>query len=194
MHVKLPAYTSDPITLLTPHALASFHLQPVPAGWLLETPHRLTGAQIGAARRAAAAAGITVESRPTPASLKQLRDDATAIGILVALGVLAMTVGLIRSETANDLRTLAATGASSTTRRNLTAATAGSLAFLGALLGIAVAYLALVAWHSRDLHPLTQVPTLDLAIVLVGLPVLAFGGGWLLAGREPATISHQPLE
>jgi hypothetical protein len=31
--------------------------------------------------------------------------------ILIALGVLAMTVGLIRSETAGDLRTLTAAGA-----------------------------------------------------------------------------------
>ena len=73
---------------------------------------------------------------------------------------------------------------------------AGTLALLGTLLRItvAVAYATLVAWHSKDLHPLTQVPTLDLGVMLVGLPVLAFGGGWLLAGREPAAISHQPLE
>ena len=137
-HVHLPAYTSDPITLLTPHALASFQLQSVPAGWLVETPHALTRAEITAAERAAAAAGISVESRPSQTNLTQLRDDATAIGILVVLGVLSMTVGLIRSETASDLRTLTAAGASSTTRRNITAATAGSLAFLGAFLGIAV--------------------------------------------------------
>ncbi len=193
-HVNLPAYTSDPNTLLTPHALASFGLQPVPAGWLVETLHALTHTQVTAAQRAAADTGISVEARPSETTLKRLRDDATAIGILVALGVLAMTVGLIRSETANDLRTLAATGASTTTRRNITAATGGALAFLGALLGITVAYLALIAWHSKDLHPLSQVPALDLAVMLIGLPVLAFGGGWLLAGREPAAISHQPLE
>ena len=43
-----------------------------------------------------------------------------------------MTVGLIRSEAAADLRTLTATGATGRTRRTLTAATAGALAFLGA--------------------------------------------------------------
>jgi glutamate mutase epsilon subunit len=37
-----------------------------------------------------------------------------------------MTIGLIRSETASDLRTLTATGAGSVTRRNLTAVTAGA--------------------------------------------------------------------
>jgi len=40
--------------------------------------------------------------------------------------VLASTVGLIRSEAASDLRILTAAGASSTHRRALAAATAGS--------------------------------------------------------------------
>ena len=73
-----------------------------------------------------------------------------------------MTVGLIRSETANDLRTLTATGASSTTRRTLTGATAGALALLGALLGTAGAYAALLAWHRSDLSPLGHVPVANL--------------------------------
>ena len=46
----------------------------------------------------------------------------------------------------------------------------------------------------RDRHPLTQVPYLDLVVIVVGLPVLAITSGWLLAGREPASIVHQPLE
>jgi hypothetical protein len=29
---------------------------------------------------------------------------------------------------------------------------------------------------------------------LVGLPVIAFAGGWLLAGREPSAASRQALE
>jgi hypothetical protein len=35
---------------------------------------------------------------------------------------------------------------------------------------------------------------LDLAAVLVGLPLAAAVGGWLLAGREPRAIAPQPLE
>jgi putative ABC transport system permease protein len=191
---KLPAYTSAPNALLTPHALATFGLTSIPAGWLIEAPHALTTAQITGAQHAAAADGASIETRPNRASFTRLRNDATAAGILVALGVLAMTVGLIRSETANDLRTLTATGASSTTRRTLTGATASALALMGALLAVAVAYLALVAWHRSNLEPLTQVPILDLAVMLLGFPLVALGGGWLLAGREPPTISHQPLE
>jgi putative ABC transport system permease protein len=62
------------------------------------------------------------------------------------------------------------------------------------VLGTGGAYVALLAWHRSDLHPLTRVPVLDLVIVLVGLPAFAVIGGWLLAGREPADLGHQSLE
>jgi putative ABC transport system permease protein len=192
--LKLPSYTSDPNTLLTTHALQSLRLTALPAGWLIETPQPLTAGQIDKARQLAASAGMTIESRPTQGSLSRLRTDATAAGVLLALGVLAMTVGLIRSETAGDLRTLAATGASSTTRRSLTGATAGALALLGAWLGTAGAYLALVAWHRSDLDNLARVPVVSVAVIIVGLPLAAAIGGWLLAGREPSGIARQPLE
>jgi putative ABC transport system permease protein len=192
--IKLPKYTSAPDTLLTMRGLRAFRLKTVTAGWFMQTPSPLTTAQINSARHTAAAAGMTIETQQRPSSNAGLRNGATAVGLLVALGVLAMTVGLIRSETANELRTLAATGATSTTRRTITGATAGALALLGALLGTAGAYLALIAWHRSDLHPLAQVPYLDLVIIIVGLPLLAITAGWLLAGREPPSIAHQPLE
>jgi len=31
-------------------------------------------------------------------------------------------------------------------------------------------------------------------ILLVGLPLIAAAGGWLLAGREPEAIARQPLD
>jgi putative ABC transport system permease protein len=101
-----------------------------------------------------------------------------------------MTVGLIRSESGRDLRTLAASGATSTTRRTLTAATAGGLALLGGVLGTAVAYLALGAGYSDDLGQLAPVPVLEIVAVLVGLPLLAAASGWLLAGREPDSLGR----
>jgi putative ABC transport system permease protein len=191
---QLPAYTSDPNTLLTSRGVQALGLQELPVGWLIQTAHPLTTAQINTARRAAASMGLSIETRSAPKSLAPLRNWATAAGILVALGVLAMTVGLIRSETANDLRTLTATGASSTTRRALTGATAGALALLGALIGTAGAYAALIAWHRSNLHPLTNVPVVNLVLIVAALPLIAAGGGWLLAGREPAAIARQPLE
>ncbi|SCG39568.1 FtsX-like permease family protein [Micromonospora inositola] len=193
-HAPLPTYTSLPGTLLTTHAVQSLHLTPIPAGWLVRAPRPLTQAQIDRAQRTALAAGLSVETRPTGADLARLADNVTGTGIAVALGVLAMTVGLIRSETARDLRTLTAAGARRGTRRALTAATAGALALLGAVIGTAGAYLALLAWYHREPHWLGHVPVLDLAAILVGLPVVAYAGGWLLAGKEAPTLARQPLD
>jgi putative ABC transport system permease protein len=76
----------------------------------------------------------------------EVTDLATLFGILLALAILAMSVGLIRRETASDLRTLAATGASGTTRRTITAVTTGALGFLGALLGMLGGYVGMIGW------------------------------------------------
>jgi putative ABC transport system permease protein len=191
---QLPAYGSEPMTLITRHAMQSLGLVAVPSGWLLQTAHPLTVADIDTARNTAASAGMFVETRSAPKSSAPLKNWSTTVGILLALGVLAMTVGLIRSETAGDLRTLAAAGAGSTARRSLTGATAGALALLGAILGSAGAYAALLAWHRSDLNPLGRVPVANLIIIVAGLPVIAAVGGWLLAGREPPAIGRQPIE
>ena len=108
--------------------------------------------------------------------------------------MLALTVGLIRSETAGDLRTLTAAGASRRMRRSLTAATAGTLALLGVLLGMSAAYLALTGAYLGDLGVLRHVPVADLAATAVGVPVLATAAGWLLAGRQPPSISRAALD
>jgi putative ABC transport system permease protein len=190
----LPKYGSAPNTVLTQHALTKFGLTAVPAGWLIETPHPLTKAQIADARGRAAAAGITIETRNAPNdTMQQLREYSTTIGILIALGVLAMTVGLIRSETAGDLRTLTAAGASGRTRRTLTAATAGSLAVLSGVLGTASAYLALIAWNWHDVSYLDSPPYPELAALLIALPAVAFIGGWV-AGRTPRSIGRPPVD
>ena len=165
-----------------------------PVGWLVQSNQPITSAQITDARNRAAAAGITIETRTGPdRSLQQLRDYSTLAGVLVALGVLAMTVGLIRSETAADLRTLTATGASSATRRTLNAASAGALALLGGILGTAAAYLALIAWHWHDISYLNPPPYADLAVLILGLPIAAIAGAWLL-GRTPTSIARRSLE
>lgn len=191
----LPTGTSAPNTVITEHAVSRFHLQPDLAGWLIDTPKPLTAVQIGTARQIASSAGVSMESKSGELALGQISDGATALGLIIALGVLAMTVGLVRSETARDLRTLTATGAAGTTRRTITAATAGALALLGAVLGTAGAALAGFAWaHSSPTVTFGNVPTLDYLLILVGLPVVAVIGGWLLAGREPAAIARQPLE
>jgi putative ABC transport system permease protein len=166
----------------------------VPAGWLVESSRPLTSSQIAAARDLAAEAGLTIETQRERESLATPRAIAIAAGALLALTVLAMTVGLIRSESAGDLRILTATGATGRIRRTLTAATAGALALLAALLGVAGAYVLLLALYHDDLGYLSDVPLLDLAVAVVGVPLAAAGAGWLVAGREPPAIARTAIE
>ena len=191
----LPSGTSAPNTVITEHAIAKYGLREHLDGWLITTPQPLTAQQISQARAIAVQDGVSIESKSGELDLGQIANGATILGLLIALGVLAMSVGLIRSETARDLRTLTATGASSTTRRTITAATAGALGLLGAILGTAGAMIAGLTWaHSSLTTTFGHVPTLDYLLLLVALPAAAAACGWLLAGRSPATIARQPME
>jgi putative ABC transport system permease protein len=192
---SLPSGTSAPNTVLTEYAVSKYHLQTQLGGWLIQTPSGLTAAQINAARQFALTYGATVETESASLGPGEIADGATALGIVIALGVLAMSIGLIRSETAQGLRTLTATGASGTTRRTITAATAAALGLLGALLGMAGAVIAGLAWARSSLSVMFgDVPLTDVLILLPGLPLIAAGAGWLLAGHEPKAIARQPLD
>lgn len=79
-------------------------------------------------------------------------------------------------------------------RRKLSAATAGSLALLGVVLGITAAYLALAGAYSNNLDRLGNVPFVDLAVTAFGVPLLAAAAGWLLAGRQPPVIARAALD
>jgi putative ABC transport system permease protein len=97
-----------------------------------------------------------------------------------------MTAPLMPSE--RDLRTLA--GIVSGYRADLPAQ-----GLLGAILGMAGALVAGLAWaHSSPSAMFGDLPLSDVLILLIGLPLAAAAGGWLLAGREPAAIARQPLD
>ena len=192
--IHVPDYSAEPTSLITVNGLRREHWTQIRSGWMVNSARPLHAPQIAAARELAARSGLVIESRNTQASLATIRTLATAAGALIALGVLAMTVGLIRAEAAGDVRTLTAIGAASTTRRTLTATTAGTLALLGALLGSGAAYLALAAGHRSDIGVLSQAPVLDLALTIVGVPAGAALAGWILAGRRPPSVARQPLD
>lgn len=192
---SLPSGTSAPNTVITVHAVQALHARTLLTGWLLQTPRPLTAVQISSARSAVAAAGGTLETKSGQLGLAQITSGATAAGVLIALGVLAMSVGLIRSESTSDLRTLAAVGASRHTRRTITSATAAALALLGTTLGSAAAFAAVTAWAPSSIGAtLALVPWDDVLLILAGLPLAAAAAGWLLAGRQPPAISRQALE
>jgi putative ABC transport system permease protein len=184
----------SPANFITLNGLRRRGWKQIPAGWLVESSRPLTSGQIADARDAAAKAGLTIEVRRKKNPPTEVMAIATAAGGILALAVLAITVGLIRGESAGDLRTLTATGATSGIRRTLTATTAGALALLGAVLGIAGAYLALIALYRDDLGYLGDVPFLYLALAVVGVPLAATAAGWLLAGREPPAIARAAIE
>jgi putative ABC transport system permease protein len=191
----LPSGTSAPNTVITEYAVNKYHMQAELSGWLIQAPAPLTAAQLRAVRQFGTANEVQVLTAAYNPSLDDFTDSATALGIVIALSVLAMSVGLIRSETAPDLRTLTATGASGATRRTITAATAAALGLLGAVLGLAGAVLAGMAWlHSGPIATAGGVSLADIVILLIGLPLVAAAGGWLFAGREPPAVARQPLE
>ncbi len=197
---QLPSGTSAPNTVVTEHAITTLHLQKSVgiSGWLIQVPNGLTATQVTDAQRTAAAGDMSVETRNSIPSLAQIIDAATLFGIVLAIGILGLSVGLVRSEAARDLRTLSATGAGGGTRRTITATTAGALALTGAVVGIVGGYLAAIGFfrsNSLDgLSSLTSIPVTNLLVILVGLPLAATALGWLLAGRDPGGIARQPLE
>jgi putative ABC transport system permease protein len=192
---SLPSGTSAPNTVITEYAVNKYHMRTQLDGWFIQAPAPLTTAQLRAVQKFGNANEVQVLTATYNPSLHDFTDGATALGLVIALSVLAMSVGLIRSETAPDLRTLTATGASGATRRTITAATAAAFGLLGAILGMAGAVIAGMAWtHSGLTATAGGVPPSDILILLIGLPLVAAIGGWLFAGREPPVIARQPLE
>ena len=181
-------------SFITLNGLRRHGLHQIPAGWLVQSNAPLTSGQIADARRLAADAGLTIEVEAEATSNAKVMAIATAAGAILALAILALTIGLIRSESAGDLRTLTATGASPRIRRTVTGATAGALALLGALLGVTGTYVVMLALYHDDLGYLRDVPLFYLALAVVGVPLAAAGSGWLLAGREPSANTRTALE
>jgi putative ABC transport system permease protein len=192
--VDLPAYTSTPRVLVTEDAMRRHGWDSVRVAWLVEMSRPLRRQDVAAARRAAADVGLVVEVRSTQDYLGTVRTVASAAGTVLALAIVAITVGLLRAEAAADLRTLTATGAGARTRRALTASTAGALALLGAVLGAAGAYVALLIGYRTNLAQLASPPTVDLVVLLLGVPLAASADGWLLAGREPTAFSRRMMD
>jgi putative ABC transport system permease protein len=199
-HLFGAPYSADSVQERTPPAFITLNglrrhgWKQIPGGWLVESDRPLTSAQIARARDLAAEAGLTIEVRREAPSYTKVIALAIAAGGLLALAILAMTVGLIRGESTGDLRILTATGATSQIRRRLTATTAGALALLGALLGVAGAYVVLLATYYDNLGYLSDVPVQYLALAILGVPLAAAVAGWLLTGREPPAIARTVIE
>jgi putative ABC transport system permease protein len=193
-HLELSPYDAAPQSLITEAAMAEHGWVAEPAGWLLEASDPITDDELAAVRDLAGPAGLDVEARADQDTLTAVRRAATVVGLVLALAIVAMAISLLRGESAQDVRTLTATGARPRTRRALTATTAATLAGLGVVLSLLGAYGAVVAAYSEDLARLAPAPAGDLLTIAIGLPLAAAAAGWLLAGREPATFTRQALD
>src|SRR5262249_43618551 len=89
-----------PANFVTLDALRRHGWTQIPAGWLVDSSRPLTTAQVADARDAAAKAGLTIEVRRKGNPPTAVMAIATAAGALLALAILALTVGLIRGESA----------------------------------------------------------------------------------------------
>lgn len=181
-----PDYSSMPSQLITQSALDENGWVATPASWFLDAHRPLTDEALRATRRAAAAAGLTIETRDDRTGLASIQLAATIVGFVFSLGIVALTLGLLRAETATDLRVLWAAGATRTITQTLSATTGATLAGTGALLGAVSAYAALAAGYTSDIQQLSAVPVLHLTTLLIGVPATAALLSWMISGTGPA--------
>ncbi len=187
--IERRAYTSLPSSLLNPRTVTQRGWKTMTTGWLIETPDPLADDQLAAVRPIALGAGLRMEARQRQAGLVQLGHGATVVGMVLALGILALTVGLLRSEAAADVATLTATGVTSGVRRAITASTAAALAGLAVLMATTAVFAALAAATTHR----PAVPTANLAVIGLGVPLLAGLAGYAAAGRHPGSLGGRAV-
>jgi putative ABC transport system permease protein len=193
-HADLPASAAGPRMLITPAAMQRHGWRAQRSAWLVTLPHHATAAELRVARTAAAQVGFAIEPPSGPGSAATVQDAATLVGAALALLIIILCIGLLRSESAGDVRTLTANGAPAGTRRAIAASTAATMAVLGVVLGVGGAYLASIAAFHADLTRLLPVPWSHLVGIAVGLPLAATVLAWLVAGREPPLIARRALD
>jgi hypothetical protein len=155
---------------MTEYAVSKYHIQTQLPRWLFQALPRSLPRSSAPYGNSGTPTRCGSRPRPTTRAWPSSH-GATALGIVIALSVLAMSVGLIW--------------------RTITAATAAALGLLG-MAGVVIAGIART--HSGLTATADGVPPSDLLILLIGLPLVAAIGGWLFAGREPPAVARQPLE
>lgn len=165
----------------------------------LVADHPLTPAERDRLDPAAAASvgGIPASSPPSERSSVQLSDApppfvairsiALAIGALFSLAAVAVAVALIRVEAGPEAAVLTAVGARPSTSRLIGAVTAAGLGLAGGGLAVVCTLLLLTGVY---LNPDEEfdfvIPWADLGVVLLLVPLVAAGIGWLLTDTRPA--------
>jgi putative ABC transport system permease protein len=121
---------------------------------------------------------------PMAGAQDSMRLVVLGLSVLVALTVTGVAVALGEAEARTDHRTLVTVGAHPSLRRRITAARAGTVAAVGGLLAVPAGLLPV--WGvllSREV-PIV-VPAPEILVAVLGLPVLAFVGGFVLSPNLP---------
>jgi len=113
--------------------------------------------------------------------------------LVTGLLVLGVATALSAAESAADAATLHAVGARPRSLRGLAAARSAYLALLGCLLAVPAGLLPLVGLLAAADVPLAfRTPWAELALVVGGLPCLAWAGTWLLVDpTRPSLLPHR---
>lgn len=137
----------------------------------------------------ATGAGLSLGDDPPP--FVAIRAIAMAAGALFAVAAIAVTVALIRTETARDQRILRSLGASPARARAVGAATAAGLATIASAIAVLVSLSVLIGiFRNPDEDFFFRMPWAELGVVFVVVPLLAGVAGWLLtSGRADRSSS-----
>ena len=175
---SIPANAGIAPTLIWPSTVEANGWETAPVGWLVVADQPLQPVDFDMLQTAAGDR-LVIETPIEPATRTPLRLVSTAIGAVIALGVVGAALTMLTAESAGNLRILQAVGASPGTRRRLSAATAALLAAAGALIAIPIGYLALVVLLADEFTDYRfVVPWPSLLMVTVLIPALAAALGW----------------
>ena len=191
----LPSGEHAPNTLITESAVSALGMQAVPVGWIIQSPTALTAAQINAARQGALAVGATIETKSGQLSLGEIsrvrddrrhrrrarraRDDGRADPRRDhRRPAHAHRGGRQRPDQAlPDRRHRGRAGAARRRPRH------GGRLPGGARFA-----------HSSIGGTFGNLPWIDMALLVIGMPLVAAAAGWLLGGRAPSAVARQALE
>ncbi len=129
--------------------------------------------------------GVELELAEPPASRSSLRTVGLLIGGLIGLGITIAAVVMLTSELAGQSAVLASLGAAPRAGRRMSAAIAGLLALVGAMLAVVIGYLPLTVMISNSANNFPfVVPWAAVISLLVIFPLVAAGIGWLMSKKS----------
>lgn len=186
----------NPSLLVPPvvSAATAAGLEAVPDGpesWVIRLDGPVTAAQASIAQAAASrTANASVFRETGPGSVGGMIRAVLAVSVVTSLIVVAVSLALAATEARDDERTLAAVGAEPRVRRSVAAGRAAVLAGLGGLLAVPAGLIPV--WGATRFTGLPFViPLPVLAVVALGVPLLAVAGAWSLTRPAARWLAYR---